>query len=345
MEPLKPEQQLRSFPHSHESLTSIEMGKLWATYMGNTMAKCVISYYLQHVEDQDIKKVVKDGLNLTESLLENIKKIFIEENFALPIGFTDDDVNLSAPRLYSDEFYLHYIRYAGKAGVSIYSIAISLVTRDDVRELFIYALNATVKLLTEVNDVLIAKGLLIKPPHIPIPESVRFAKKQSYLNGFFGHIRPLHALEITHLYDSIENNATSKALIIGFSQVAKNEKIRQLFIRGKEISNKHVEIGSHQLHKDNLPSPPLLDHLVSTSTLAPFSDKLMLYHKIDMFSMKIRTYGNSISLNGRRDIGAMYTKFLMDVGLYVEDAANIMIEHGWFELPPEAADRDRLSMR
>ncbi|WP_374954747.1 hypothetical protein, partial [Paenibacillus sp. AR247] len=25
------------------------MGKLWATYVGNTMGKCVLSYYLQHV--------------------------------------------------------------------------------------------------------------------------------------------------------------------------------------------------------------------------------------------------------------------------------------------------------
>jgi hypothetical protein len=48
-----------------------------------------------------------------------------------------------------------------------------------------------------------------------------------------------------------------------------------------------------------------LDHLVSESTFSPFSDKLMLAHKIEMFSMKIRTAGNGASLNGRRDIGGM----------------------------------------
>jgi hypothetical protein len=329
--------------HDHIRLTSAEMGKLWVTYTGNTMAKCVLSYYLRHIEDQDIKKVIKNALNLSETLVENIKEIFIQENFPIPLGSTQEDVNLDAPRLFSDEFYLHYLKYTSKAGMSIYSIAIPIMTREDIRNFFINTLNSTVNLINEVNNVLMTKGFLIKPPQIPTPKKVDFIKKQNYLNGFFGDIRPLHALEIAHLYDNIDNNITSKALLIGFSQVAKDEKIREFFIRGKEMTNKHIEISSQQLHKDNLPSPPLLDDLVSESTFSPFSDKLMLAHKVEMFSMKIRTVGNAISLNGRRDLGAMYSKFSTDIGLYVEDAANIMIDNGWMEQPPKAADRDNLA--
>jgi hypothetical protein len=329
----------------NEKLTSAEMGKLWATYTGNTLSKCVLSYYLQHVEDQDIKKVVNNALNITETILKSIKKIFLQENFPLPIGMTEDDVNLSAPRLFSDEFYLHYLRYAGKAGLSIYTIAIPLVTRDDVREFFINTLNSTVNLITEVNRVLIAKGFFMKSTTIPTPKKVDFIKKQTYLNGFFGNIRPLHALEIAHLYSNIINNTTSKALLTGFSQVDNNEQTHQFFLRGIEITTKHIEICSQQMHKDNLPSPPLVEHLVSTSTIAPFSDKLMLAHKIEMFSMKIRDYGNAASLNGRRDIGGMYARFIMDAALYVEDGANIMINQGWMEQPPKAADRDDLASK
>lgn len=325
-------------------LTSVEMGKLWATYMGNAMSKCFLTYYLQHIEDQDIKKILDNALHLSESFLQSIEKIFVQENFPLPIGFTEEDVNIDAPRLFSDEFYLHYLRYVSKAGLSIYSIAIPLVTRPDIREFFIHCLNSTVVLITEVNNVLAAKGFLIKPPTIPAPAKVDFIKKQSYLHGFFGNIRPLHALEITHLYDNIDNNVTSKALLIGFSQVAQNEQIRHFFIRGRDLTDKQIELCDQQLHNNNLPSPSSLDHLVSNSTISPFSDKLMLAHKIDMFSMKIRSYGNSVSLNGRRDIGAMYARFLTDMALYVEDAANIMIDHGWMEQPPQAVDRDSLAL-
>jgi spore coat protein CotF len=326
-----------------EKLTSAEMGKLWVTYMGNSMSKRYLMYYLQHVEDQDIKKIVENALNICESILQEIKKIFIEESFPVPIGFTDEDVHLNTPRLFSDEFYLHYLKYAGKAGLSIYSIAVPIMTREDIRDFFINTLNSTVKLINEVNNALMAKGYLIKPPLIPTPEKVDFIKKQNYLNGFIGNVRPLHALEITHLYLNNENNVTSKALLIGFSQVAENEQIKEFFIRGKEMTNKHIVNCSQHLNKENLPALPLLDHLVSTSTISPFSDKLMLAHKIDMFSMKIRAYGNGMSLNGRHDIGGMYARFVKDVGLYVEDAANIMIDHGWMEQPPEAADRDHLA--
>lgn len=341
MKPIKI--QSRKIHNNEEKLTSAEIGKLWATYTGNTMAICVLSYFLKHIDDQEIKKVVENALHLSKTFAKNIKEVFKKENFPTPVGFTNDDVNVDTPRLFSDEFYLRYLKYSSKAGMSLYTIAIPLMTRPDIRDFFIDALNSTVTLVTEVNDALEEKGLMVKPPIIPIPNKVDFVQEQRFLHGFFGDIRTLHALEISHLYDNIENNVVSKALLIAFSQIAKNEKVQKFMLRGKEITNKHIEICSQHLHKNNLPSPPLLDDLVSSSTFSPFSDKLMLWHKIDMFSMKIRSYANGASVNGRRDIGGMYGKFLMDIGLYVEDGANIMIEHGWMERPPEAIDRDQLA--
>ena len=163
------------------------------------------------------------------------------------------------------------------------------------------------------------------------------------MNGYLGDVRPLHGLEIAHLYDNLNNDITSKALITGFSQGAQHKKVRKFLERGGNINKRHIEMLSKKLTDDNLPAPSLLDHLVTASTTPPFSDKLMVLHKIDMFSMKIREYANGASLNGRRDIGALYARCIMDVSLYVEDGANIMIDHGWMEQPPEAVDRDRLS--
>lgn len=324
-------------------LTSAEMGKLWATYVGNTMGKCVLSYYLKHVDDKDIKRVLENAINLDESLLKSIKVLFKEGDFPLPIGFTDKDVNLDAPRLFHDEFYLHYLQYSGKAGLSIYSVAIPLVTRKVVRDFFMNAMNETAKLLAETNEVLNSKGYLQNSPLIPNPDGIDFVDKQSFLKGFFRDKRSLHGLEIAHLYGNINNDVTSKALIIGFAQGAQREKVRRYLEHGRDINHKHIEALSKKLSEDSLPSPRLLDHLVTTSTTPPFSDKLMIFHKIDMFSMKIREYANGASLNGRKDIGALYARCLLDVSLYVGDGANIMIEHDWMEQPPEAPDRNRLA--
>lgn len=326
----------------NEKLGSAEMGKLWATYMGNSMSKCIISYYLQHVKDPDIRTLLENALKLCNQFMKITTEIFNKENFPIPIGFGKDDVNLGAPRLFEDEFYVHYLKYTAKAGMSIYNIAIPLVFRKDVKEFFIYCMNCTITLMEQIKELLMNKGFIIKPPIIPVPDKAEFVDSD-FLNGFFGHVRPLHALEIAHFYDNIENNVTSKALIMAFAQVVKDEQIRELFEKGRDLTAKNIESYMKVLHMENLPAPSFLDDLVTKSTFSPFSDKLMLFHKVDMFSMKIRAFGNSIAVNGRHDIGLLYTKSFMKIGVFVEKAAKIMIEKGWMEQPPYAVDRKKLA--
>ncbi|MEH7082519.1 DUF3231 family protein [Neobacillus drentensis] len=326
----------------NENLTSAEMGKLWATYMGNSMGKYILSYYLQHVEDNDIKTLLENALKLAEEFMKITEGIFQKENFPIPKGFSEEDVNLGAPRLFQDEFYVHYLKYASKAGMSIYNVGIPLVYRKDVNEFFRYCMDSTMDLMDQIKEILMNKGLIIKPPLIPIPEKVEFVHRD-FLNGFFGHVRPLHALEIAHFYDNIENNVTSKALIMAFAQVAKDEKIRKLFEKGRDLTTASIQEYMQKLHDENLPAPSFLDDLVTTSTFSPFSDKLMLFHKMDMFSMKIRAFGNSVAVNGRHDVGLVYTKSFTKISAFVESAAKIFIEKGWMEQPPHAPEREKLA--
>jgi hypothetical protein len=328
-----------------QPFTAVELGKLWATYLGNSMSNRILKYFLNNVDDEHVKILLENGYNLTVDFMKTIEKFFSNDKVAIPIGFTDEDVNLGAPRLFEDQFYVHYLKYAAKAGLSIYAIAIPLVMREDIREFFIHCNSTTTILLGQINNVLLDKGYIIKAPLIPVPTKVDFIQKENYLNGFFGDVRALHALEITHLYDNIENNITSKALLIGFSQVAKKEKVRNYFLKGKEITDKEVQRFQDKMHNDNLPFPSQIDHLVTDSTYSPFSDRIMVFHKVDMFSIKIRSFANSIAVNGRRDISLMYMKSLAEVSLFVEDGANIMIEHGWMEQPPKAIDRKDLSSK
>ncbi|RDU38892.1 hypothetical protein DRW41_04870 [Neobacillus piezotolerans] len=325
-----------------QPLSSVEMGKLWATYTGNSMSIQILSYFLEHCEDEHIRTLLENGLSLSKDFLQRIEAFFNEADFPLPIGFTEEDVNPGAPRLYEDQFYVHYLKYASKAGISIYAVAIPLMMREDIREFFVYCHECTTIFLGQINNVLIDKNFIAKPPIIPTPEYSDHITKQTYLNGFVGDVRPLHALEITHLYDNIENNTTSKALLLGFYQTVKDEKIRALFKRGLDITDRSVKRYMEKLQEEHLLTPSFLDHLVTTSASPPFSDKIMLFHKVDMFSMKIRSFGNSLAVNGRRDIALMYGRSLMNTGLFVDDATNILIDKGWMVSPPKAFDRDKL---
>jgi hypothetical protein len=331
--------------NKNEKLSAIETGKLWATYMGNSMAKCVLTHFLGHTEDPEILKIVQYACGATDRFAKTIKAIFEEEAYPVPIGFTDKDVNPEAPRLFEDEFYLHYLRYIAKASISLYGTAVPILVRSDVRELFTECLKTSIDLVNMTNDVLIEKGMIAKPPSLPIPEQVRLIQKQSYMGSLFNDTRPLQALEITHLYDNAENNATSKGVLIGFIQTAQLEDVKHFFEKGIDISTKHYDVCSKVLEKENLPFPPVFDHLVTKSTTPTFSDKLMMFHKLDMFSMRIRTYGNSLSLCARKDLSAKYGRFVFDVGQYAEEGAKQMITHKWMEEPPQAVDREVLASK
>lgn len=323
-----------------ELLTAAEMGKLWASYIGNSMGTRTIRYFLKHIDDSEIKKILEFALDLSQSFTQSISEIFNQNSFPVPVGFTEKDVNLNAPRLYHDEFYLHYLQYLGKAGMSIYSVAIPLVTKKEVSDFFANCLSETTKLMIMVNDLLKSKGKLMNAPFVSPPREIDFIDNQDFLNGFFGERRTLHGLEVAHLYGCINNDVTSKALMLGFVQGAKHEKVKKYLERGIHLNQKHIEKLSKKLTEDNVPAPPLIDHLVTDSSTPVFSDKLMVFHKIDMFAMKIREYANGASLNGRRDIGTMFTKAQIDVSLYVEDGANILIDHNWMEQPPLMIDRE-----
>ncbi|MBO1514172.1 DUF3231 family protein [Metabacillus bambusae] len=77
----------------------------------NALGICTISYFLKNVEDPDIRSVLEYGLDLAKKHIEVVTDIFKEEKVPLPIGLTDQEIKLNAPRL-----------YRGKLNISGFSI-------------------------------------------------------------------------------------------------------------------------------------------------------------------------------------------------------------------------------
>lgn len=83
-------------------------------------------------------------------------------------------------------------------------------------------------------------------------------------------------MELVHLVANISTNAMGRVILLGFAQVAKSQDVRELFVRGQNISQKHIEVLSMFLKNDDLSAPATWDSEVTDSTTAPFSDKLMM---------------------------------------------------------------------
>lgn len=189
---------------------------------------------------------------------------------------------------------------------------------------------------------MLKQGTYVRPPYISTPDEVDFVEKQQFLAGFFGKKRSLTSVEVTHLFMNVQTNAIGKALITGFAQIAQHEEIKQFFLRGKQIAQKHMDIFSNILKKEDLPAPMSWDSGISDSTSTIFSDKLMMFHVSSMIAAGIGNYGMAIAASPRRDLGLRYASLVPEISLYAEDGANIMINHGWMEKPPQADDREHI---
>jgi hypothetical protein len=324
-------------------LTSAEVSCLWAFYMTESISKCILSHFLNNVEDTQIQPVLEYAFSLTEKHLGTITDIFNHEDFPIPYAFTKDDVNINAPRLYSDTFYLYYLKNLGRMQVAANGLAVSMSVRSDVFDFFNESLASTVELLDRARQVLLTKGLFVRPPYITVPKEIDFVEKQKFFAGFFGEKRPLLAIEITHLFSNSMNNIIGKALIMGFSQVAQSQEVRDYFLRGKELAAKQVEVFSSILRKEDIPSPMTWDDSVMASKDSPFSDKLMMYHVTSLTASGIANYGIAVSTNLRSDLGGHYARLTAEILQYAEDGANILINNQWMEQPPRAENRKELT--
>jgi hypothetical protein len=183
----------------------------------------------------------------------------------------------------------------------------------------------------------------VRAPYISNPSKVEFIKQQSFLGSFFGEKRPLLAGEITNLYANSQTNALGKSLVTAFSQAAQSKQVREFMMRGRNLAGKHIEEFGGYLNESELKVPMTWDDTVTNSTAPAFSDKLMMFHVGAIAAVGITDLGAALSTSMRKDISLTCTRLLAETALFAEDGANIMIENGWMEQPPQADDRDALA--
>ncbi|WP_099364878.1 DUF3231 family protein [Fredinandcohnia onubensis] len=323
-------------------LTAAEMSSLWTQYINDTLALCVNSYFLEKVEDEDVRPIIKFTLEASKENIAIARDIFEKEDFPIPLGFTEQDVNVKAPRLFSDTFILMYLRQMSILGMAGSSGALGLATRPDVVAFHKRILNLGVELQDQTRDLMLKQGTYVRPPYISIPDKVDFVEKQHFLAGFVGKKRALTSVEISHLFLNVQTNAIGKVLMTGFAQIVEGKDVKQFLIRGKKLSQKYIELFSDFLIKEDLPAPMSWDSAVTDSKVSVFSDKLIMFHVSAMIAAGIGNFGMAVAASPRRDVGLKYASLIPEISLYAEDGANIMIKHGWLEEPPQTDDREQL---
>jgi hypothetical protein len=326
-------------------LVSSEVAALWGAYMQNSMAYCIIQHFQKVNEDADSTDIIQTALTNCNYVVNEVKRIFEKENHAIPIGFTQEDVNLKAGRVYSDLFTLRYIKYMAAAGTAAAAALLEVLARNDVREFFSTTSQLFMQLYNNTCDLLLKKGAFIRSPTIAPMEKAEYLQSESFLSGLMGKHRPLTAIELAHISKNTETNSIGRTFVSGFSQTANSPEVRKFMERGTEIAAKHETVFRDILVEDRVPLPSTWDSTISQSIDAPFSDKLMMFHTLSLNEISVAGYGAGIGASLRRDLGGHYTRLVAEIIQYGNDCVKLMIEHRWLEQPPQNIDRDALRSR
>ncbi|MDR0140199.1 DUF3231 family protein [Metabacillus idriensis] len=329
----------------HMQLTSAEIASIWTAYMNDSMSKCILGYFLKNVEDQEIHSIIKFAYGFSSRNIEKLAHLFQEEKLPLPTGFTSDDVNLNAPRLYTDSFMLIYIGHLARAGLLAYSGYIALSARRDVREHFTEGITQVTNLYNTGAEVSLSKGLFVRAPYIPYPTKTDFIDSKKYLSGLnpLTTKRPLNTIEISHLFLNIQTNTIGLKLAGSFAQISPRENIQKWMSKGSDIAQKHINIFTKILLDNDIPPPISSDIAITNSITPPFSDKLIMFQMGLLSTLGSGNYATAAAASQRSDLVLNYERLSLEIGQYAKDGADIMISNAWLEQPPGTMDKKKLA--
>nr|WP_263327195.1 DUF3231 family protein [Neobacillus sp. Marseille-Q6967] len=325
-----------------DTLSAAEVSALWHQYMGDSMAICVYKYFLKIVENKEIKPILEFALQLAENHITKILEFLKSENFQAPKGFTENDVNLNAPRLFSDSFLLFYSYIMTLHGLTAYSLAITNSEREDIQDHFFECTATSKDLFRQIVDLSKKQKIFSSVPSVSPPHGVEFMDSTGMISNLIGDKRPLNSSEISNLFFNSKKTGFIRSLSIAFSQVATREDVRKFMLKNVKLAGKDAESFDAILQKDNLPIPKRWDAEITDSTVSPFSDKLMMFHAALLVNTALSYYGASLGSSLRSDMILNYKNVFNHATLAGALCFKILVKHGWLEKQPEAGDRKSL---
>lgn len=195
-----------------------EIGALWNTYMQYSLFVCVLKHFQKTTEDFEIRPLVEDALQICRLRVNQAGDILRREGLPIPQGFKDNDVDLKAPKLFSDPYYLYYIINSNKIALVVNGLSFVTSGRADVRDFYDHCINSSIHLYNNTVNLLLSKGLYIRPPIVTVSKEVDYVNRPDFLSGFLEKKRSLLAQEVSNLFYGISTNNIGKRLLMGFEQ-------------------------------------------------------------------------------------------------------------------------------
>jgi hypothetical protein len=321
-----------------------EIGSLWQTYQEKTLIMRFLEYFIEKADDPEARNILGGLWQELDFYVAEMENLFSEQGMVKPVGFTSEDVNLEAPKLYDNGFDIMFVRVLKEVSMGLYTLGMNMTYNKKVMAIYEGLTTVTQKIYKLSTRYLLKNGILSLPPKVTIQKKTEFIKSKKYMEGFklMGEKRPLSALEVGILHHNLEVNNIGMQLITGFAQCAQNKEARQYFSKGKDLAKKQVKVMEELLLEGDVHLSAASGATVTTSTVPPFSDKLMMHciYILNGFGLIGSGTGGFFSL--RNDLAMKTLLLAKDVYFYAQEGIDIKIKYGWFEEPPQMENRSQI---
>ena len=318
-------------------MSSTELGSLWLTYHKKTLILRMLEYFIEKADDEEAKNLMSGLWEQLHPKVIEIQSMFENEGAACPGGFTKKDVNLDAPRLWENGFDIMLSRVLKEISTALYALHLTISYREDIINFYKQLTKITETYYNLFTQYLLKRSILQRPNYVTMPTSIDFITDKQYMKGtsILGQKRPLNTLEFGVLYRSFESNITGMQLLKGFAQCTEDKESHKYFTKGMELSKELVKECGEIFLENNIQPPATPGGTVTNSTMAPFSERLMMFCNYLLGGMGLGGQGFSGILLWRNDLITKTGIQAKDVFEYIREGVILMMSKGWLEEPPK----------
>lgn len=320
-----------------KKMSAAELGSLWMTYHKKTMILRMLEYFIATSDDHKAKDLMSGLWKKLHPKIIEIETMLENDGAAPPVGFSEKDVNMNAPKLYEDGFEIMFSRILKEISMGMYVLHMTISYREDIIKLYKQLTDITQTYYDYFTQYLLEKGFLSQPNYTTMPKTTDYVNDTNYMKGtnFFGHKRTLNTVEFGVLYRSIETNITGMQLMKGFAQCAKDEEVKKYFTKGQELSKEILKETADILLQNNIQPPATPGGTVTSSTVAPFSEKMMMFCNYLLAGYSLGGQGFNAAFILRNDVRVKTGVIAKDVYEYMMEGVKLMMSKGWLEEAPK----------
>lgn len=107
-------------------ISAPEVGSLWLTYIEKTLIMRMLEYFIEKSDDQQARNIMGSLWQELNYFVLQMEELFRDQKMVIPIGFSKEDVNLEAPKLYDNGFDIMAVRILKEVSMGMYTINMNM---------------------------------------------------------------------------------------------------------------------------------------------------------------------------------------------------------------------------